>query len=32
MKMLCFKFQQNHTMNEEFDFWGGLGGGGVPQF
>ena len=20
MKMLCFKFQQNHTINKEFDF------------
>ena len=20
--MLCFKFHQNHTINEEFDFWG----------
>ena len=53
MKMLCFKFQQNRIINEEFYFfegggpnikipqmtkltffifWGGLGGGGVPQF
>ena len=21
MQMLCFKFHQNHTINEEFDFW-----------
>ena len=20
--MLCFKFHQNRTINEEFDFWG----------
>jgi len=23
-----FKFQQNHTLNEEFDFWRGEGGQG----
>ena len=22
MNMLCFKFHQNHVINEEFDFWG----------
>ena len=22
MKMLCFKFHQNRTINEEFNFWG----------
>ena len=28
--IICFKFQQNHTINEEFDFFerGGGGGGG----
>ena len=30
--MLCFKFHQNRTTNEEFDFWGGVKGEGVPQF
>ena len=24
MKMLRFKFQQNRTINKEFDFWGGI--------
>ena len=28
-KMFHFKFQQNRTINEEFDFWGGEGG---PDF
>ena len=23
MKMSCFKFEQNHTINEEFDFFEG---------
>ena len=37
MKMLCFRFHPNHTINEEFDFWGGEEGGepkilsGVPE-
>ena len=36
MKMLRFKFQQNHTINEKFDFWGVkvvvfLGGSGVVK-
>ena len=22
MQMFCFKFHQNRTINEEFDFWG----------
>ena len=26
--MLCFKFNQNHTINEDFYFWRGGGGGG----
>ena len=32
MKMLCFKFQQNHTISEEFGFfdWGGGVGRGTP--
>ena len=34
--MLRFKFQQNRTINEEFDFWEvkGAGGGGerFPEF
>ena len=30
--MLRFIFLQNHTINEEIDFWGGIGGGGIPQF
>ena len=25
--MLCFKFQQNRTINEEFKFWGVRGEG-----
>ena len=34
MKMFCFKFKQNHTINEEFDFLmsgkvGGIGVGGM---
>ena len=29
MKMLYFKFHQNHQINEEFDFLEG-GGGGAP--
>ena len=28
--MFCFKFQQNHTINEEFDFFEGGGGIGAP--
>ena len=28
MRMLCFKFQQNHTINEEFDYF--EEGGGEP--
>ena len=32
MKMLCFKFEQNRTNDEQFDFFeregGGMGGGG----
>ena len=39
MKMLCFKFNQNRTINEEFDFFkkgkeeplGGRGGEGPPK-
>ena len=27
--MLYFKFHQNHTINEEFDFWGVKGAGGL---
>ena len=27
MNRLCFKFHQNHTINEEFDFFEG---GGIP--
>ena len=27
MKMFRFKFQQNQTLNEEFDFWRKEGGG-----
>ena len=27
MKILCFKFNQNHTINDEYDFWGVKGGG-----
>ena len=31
MKMLCFKCQQNRTVNEEFDFFeGGAGATGRP--
>ena len=29
MKFFCFKFQQNRTINEEFDFGGGMGEGNV---
>ena len=28
---ICFKFHQNHTTNNEFDFWG-VKGRGLPQF
>ena len=28
VKMFCSKFQQNRTINEEFDFFWGRGGGG----
>ena len=32
MKMLCFKFQQNHTIYEELDFLrGGWRGGGARE-
>ena len=34
MKM-CFKLHQNHTINEEFDYWAvkeAGGGGEVPRF
>ena len=27
MKLLCFKFYHNHTLNEDFDFWVVKGGG-----
>ena len=33
MKILCFKFDKNHKINEEFDYFekgGGGGGGGAP--
>ena len=35
MKMLCFKFQENHTINEEFDIFEGGGasqGKGTPIY
>ena len=34
MKIMCFKFHQNRTINEEFDSWEamGEGGGRVPRF
>ena len=28
---MCFKFDQNRTINEEFDFWGVNGGRGVGR-
>ena len=31
MKMLCFKFHQNRTINEEFDYFEGEGGGIRPH-
>ena len=32
LKMLCFKFQQNRTINEEFNFWGGRRGDPISKF
>ena len=29
MKILCLKFEQNRTLNEQFDFFEGKGGGGL---
>ena len=29
MKMLCFKFEQNRTINEKFDIFEGKGVGGL---
>ena len=31
MKMFCFKFNQNRTINKEFDFWGGQILSGGPE-
>ena len=32
MKLLGLKFQQNRTINEEFDFFEGGGGEGAEEF
>ena len=31
MKMFCFNFNQNRTINKEFDFWGGQILSGGPE-
>ena len=32
MKILCFKFQHNSTINEKFDFFEGVGGQEDPIY